>query len=105
MSSSIIARMKSTGAAGAAERWSDILLLWFFRPTRCDPPGFVARHPDHHHLRTRRSRLMTHLVGRLDVARHARLEHLARPVDDVLVFARDDVEHFERAVLVIAGVG
>src|SRR5436189_3156498 len=68
-------------------------VLWFARPVGGDLPCLGAGHPDRHDLGACRACLVPHLVRRLHVAGHPRLQDLALSVDDVLELAGNHVEH------------
>src|SRR5262245_10462578 len=107
-----MARMKSRGGDAAAVRWSSLIAslfivcrsLWLCFPAGGDLLALFSRQPDDHGFRACRPRPVPYRIRRLHVPGHAWLEDVALAVDDVIELAGHDVEHLDRAVLVIAGV-
>src|SRR2546429_8650427 len=90
----------SRGGAAVDPFWSTTSLRLRF-PARGDLLAFFARHPHHHRFRAGRSGFVPYRIGRLHVSRHAGLEDVTLSIHHMVELARDDVEHLDRAMLVI----
>src|SRR5678809_692055 len=79
--------------------------LRFLRPASGDLLSFITRNPYHDDLRAGRTGLVANLVRWFHVADHPWFEDLALAVHDVLELSGQHVEHLDRAVRVLAGIG
>src|ERR1051326_37519 len=78
--------------------------LGLFGPPRDDLARFGAGHPHHDDLRTRWSRLVSDLVGRLHKSDHTRLEDLTLAIHHMLELTGQNVEDLDRAMRVLARI-